>query len=157
MLRRSAFRRTRSRTRFTDVSCSAPLHVPLRSAVRETFCLNFRPDSDLLLPAYPRGSSSTAWIMPRICVDKGGRNTGRLKSEWISGTSFDSRYLKHHLRCKFAASFFAAILVFGSSALAHRSRKTLLCRNHQSVYWWAIKPCFLLIRQYGIFVLLAIT
>ena len=35
-------------------------------------------------------SHITAWIMPRICVDKQGRNNNRLKSAWITGTSFGS-------------------------------------------------------------------
>ena len=32
------------------------------------------------------GSNSTAWIMPRICVDKEGRNNIQIKSEWITRT-----------------------------------------------------------------------
>ena len=40
----------------------------------------------------PCGSHSPAWIMPRICVDKPGRNKIALKSEWITGTSFGSKF-----------------------------------------------------------------
>ena len=67
---------------FSRLAPGSAVHLQRHATLSEYLCrLGF---------ALPRGSRFTAWIMPRICVDKAGRNNIGIKSRWITRNAIGS-------------------------------------------------------------------